>query len=466
MTVPARDRVEVRFPAPARSMAGTARIQIAAVSGSYADAATVELPVYTPATTEAFATYGVVDEGAVAQPVAAPKDVFPQYGGLEITTSSTALQALTDAVLYLVAYPFECSEQLASRILAVAALRDVLTAFEAEGLPSPEEMEAAVERGYRRCCKACRTTTAASPTGGRGRNRSPSTPSMSRMRCTAREDQGLRRPGGYAAARARIPAQDRELLPRLVRPADTRWTLSAYALYVRDLMGDSDPQKALKLLDEAGLENLSLDAIGWLWPVLQDAPGAADQLEAIRRYVNNHVVETAGAANFTTDYDDQNYLLLSSDRRTDAILLDALIVDNPQQRPDPQAGQRPAGAPHPRALGQHPGECLRPAGAGPLLQHLRSRRRPISSPASGWARPMPAATSSSGRTTERSETDYPHGLPGGSRPGRRRNAGPDPEQGRRGAAVLPPGAALCAHRPEARPAGYGLCRPAHLRGRG
>ena len=87
VTVPARDRVEVRFPAAAQ-MAGTARLQIAAVSGSAADAATVELPVYTPATTEAFATYGVIDQGAVAQPVAAPNGVFPQYGGLEITTSS------------------------------------------------------------------------------------------------------------------------------------------------------------------------------------------------------------------------------------------------------------------------------------------------------------------------------------------------------------------------------------------
>ena len=91
-----------------------------------------------------------IDEGAIAQPVAAPTGVFPQYGGLEITTSSTALQALTDAVLYLVAYPYECTEQLASRILAVAALRDVLTAFEAEGLPSPAEMEAAVQRDINR----------------------------------------------------------------------------------------------------------------------------------------------------------------------------------------------------------------------------------------------------------------------------------------------------------------------------
>ena len=149
LTVPARNRVEVRFPAAAQ-IAGKAVIQIAAVAGDFADAATVEFPVYTPTTSEAFATYGVIDEGAIAQPVAAPGDIFPQFGGLEINTSSTAVQALTDAVLYLVAYPYECSEQLASRILAVAALRDVLTAFQAEGLPSPQEMEQAVARDIQR----------------------------------------------------------------------------------------------------------------------------------------------------------------------------------------------------------------------------------------------------------------------------------------------------------------------------
>ena len=149
VTVPANDRVEVRFPA-ATIMAGTVRVQIAATSGDYADAATVELPVYTPATTEAFATYGVIDDGTIAQPVLYPTGVFPQYGGLEVSTSSTALQALTDAVLYLVSYPYECSEQLASRILAVASLRDVLTAFKADGLPSPAEMESAVNRDIER----------------------------------------------------------------------------------------------------------------------------------------------------------------------------------------------------------------------------------------------------------------------------------------------------------------------------
>ena len=113
-------------------MAGDAKFRVAAASGEYADAALGELPVYTPATTEAFATYGVVDQGAVVQPIARPEDVFPQFGGLEITTSSTALQALTDALMYLYSYPYECSEQMASRILGIAALRKVGTA-----LPSP-----------------------------------------------------------------------------------------------------------------------------------------------------------------------------------------------------------------------------------------------------------------------------------------------------------------------------------------
>ena len=84
--------------------------------------------------------------GVMFEEMIAPTGVFTQFGGLEITTSSTALQALTDAVLYLVQYPFECSEQLASRIIAIVALRDVLTAFQADGLPPASELEASIAR--------------------------------------------------------------------------------------------------------------------------------------------------------------------------------------------------------------------------------------------------------------------------------------------------------------------------------
>src|SRR5690606_13099065 len=144
VTVPANDRVEVQFPAAA-DQAGTARLQIVGVSGAMSDAANLELPVWTPATTEAFATYGVIDDGAIKQSIALPGQVWPQFGGLEVTTASTNLQALTDAVIYLVQYPFDCAEQRSSRILGIASLRDVLAAFNSKHLPSTAAMERSVD---------------------------------------------------------------------------------------------------------------------------------------------------------------------------------------------------------------------------------------------------------------------------------------------------------------------------------
>jgi uncharacterized protein YfaS (alpha-2-macroglobulin family) len=324
--VPAHDRVEVRFPAQT-DRAGTARFQIAAVSGDYADASSGEMPVYTPATTEAFATYGVIDEGAIAQPIGSPEGVFPQYGGLEITTSSTALQALTDAVLYLVAYPFECSEQLASRVLGIAALRDVLTAFEAEGLPAADDIEAAVVRDIERLTQL-QNWDGGFPYWRRGQESIP----FNSIHV------------GHALARAEakgydVPQQMKANVLTYLREIEshyphwysdyTRRFLSSYALYVRNLMGDRDPVKARNLFNEVEIERHSLDGIGWLWQVLQDDPGSTAELETIRRYIANRVVETAGAANFISDFNEQDYLMLRSNRRTDGILLDTLILDDP-----------------------------------------------------------------------------------------------------------------------------------------
>ena len=332
VSVPPRDRVEVRFPAAAQ-MAGTAQIQIAAAAkgsrgASYADAASIELPVYTPATTEAFATYGVIDQGAAFQPVAAPGNVFPQYGGLEIETSSTALQALTDAVLYLVKYPYEGSDQMASRVLAVSALRDVLTAFNAAGLPSPAVLEATVQSDIQ-SLQGLQNENGGFPYWRRGQDSIPFNTVHVAHALALASSKGFTVPPDMQQRLQEYLRQIENYYPPWYNQ-HTRQTLSAYALFVRNLIGDRDPDKALKLINTAGLDNLSLDAVGWLWPVLEDAPGASAQLEDIRRLVNNRIVETAGAANFTTHYDDQNYLLLGSDRRTDAILLYALIGDNPQ----------------------------------------------------------------------------------------------------------------------------------------
>ena len=195
--------------------------QIAAVSGDLADAATVDLPVYTPATTEAFATYGVVDEGAIVQPVAKPEDVFPQFGGLEIATSSTALQELTDAVLYLkLPIPLNVRSRSLRASWVWRALRDVL-----DRLPGGRAAIASRNQrgdGARHCspCHLPKRATAASPSGVVGVNLCPITASMSPMPLCARQQKDYRRPRRDAAARARPSAQYRSLLSRLVWPDD------------------------------------------------------------------------------------------------------------------------------------------------------------------------------------------------------------------------------------------------------
>jgi alpha-2-macroglobulin len=110
----------------------------------------------------------------------------------------------------------------------------------------------------------------------------------------------------------------------------TRHALSAYAVYVRALMGDVDTVKARNLLNQYSLEEQSLEAIAWLWQVLSNDPASTRELEAIRRHILNRAVETPSAANFVTSYGDDAYLMLHSNRRTDAIILDALIQDQPE----------------------------------------------------------------------------------------------------------------------------------------
>ncbi len=327
VTVPANDRVEVRFPGTTDT-AGTARMQFAAVSGEFVDAAQISLPVYTPATTEAFATYGVVDEGAVLQPLAAPAGVIPIYGGLEITTSSTALQALTDAVLYLVSYPYTCSEQLASRILAIAALRDVLEAFEAEGLPSPEDLDEAVNRDIAELAKL-QNWDGGFPYWRRGQESIPFNTVHVAYALQQARQMGYEVPDEMWINTLGYLQYIEEFYPSWYSE-EIKQTISAYALYVRLLMDDPDPVKANALLDDAGVEEISLEGLAWIWQVLTRYEGYDVQLERIRRHVNNQVVETAGAANFTTGYGDDAYVLLHSNRRTDAVLLDALISDNPE----------------------------------------------------------------------------------------------------------------------------------------
>lgn len=332
VVVKANDRAEVRFPVSAVK-AGTARFQIAVNSGSYSDAAEISLPVWTPATTEAFATYGTTDQnGAILQPVQPPGDVYPQFGGLEVTTSSTQLQELTDAFIYLYRYPFECSEQVASRMISIAALKDVLTAFKAKEMPSDAEIKASFEKDIK-ILQARQRDDGSFGLWKRDRERYE----YPFLTVHVAHALVLAKAKGYKVPNEMI-AKTKPYLKDVEKHFDewhkaspqARWTISAYALYVRDLMGDKDAAKAKRLLGEATIEKMPFEALGWVLSVLADDASSAAEVAAIKRFLMNRTTETAATANFVTDYGDAQWLIMYSNRRADGVLLEALLKAEPR----------------------------------------------------------------------------------------------------------------------------------------
>jgi len=330
--VKANDRAEVRFPV-STLMAGTARFQIAASSGNFSDAAEISLPVWTPATTEAFATYGTTDEnGAIFQPVQTPGDVFPQFGGLEVTTSSTQLQELTDAFLYLTNYPYACSEQISSRMISIAAMRDVLNAFKAKDMPTAKELE----KYFARDIEILQSRQRNDGSFGLWK-RDKERYEYPFLTVHVAHALALSKAKGYKVPDDMIT----KVKPYLKdveshydewykTSPEVRWTISAYALYVRDMMGDKDVAKAKRLLAEATIEKMPFEALGWVLSVLANDPGSTAEVQAIIRHLMNRTTETAATANFVTNYGDGAWLIMYSNRRADGVLLEALIKADPK----------------------------------------------------------------------------------------------------------------------------------------
>ncbi len=117
-------------------------------------------------------------------------------------------------------------------------------------------------------------------------------------------------------------------LPSDYYDPQTRAAIEAYALATRKLLGDVDVAKGQHIVREiGGADKLQIDTAGWLLQVFAGNAKAKAERAAIVRFALNRVSETAGAANFTTSYGDAGRVMLASDRKADAVMLEALIED-------------------------------------------------------------------------------------------------------------------------------------------
>jgi len=322
---------------------GKAAIQTIMTSGAYADATQVELPIYEPATTESFATYGTVDGDPVREQLVVPANVFADVGGVEVEVASTQLQSLTDAYWYLYAYPYECAEQRSSRMLATSAMYDILDSFAVPGRPTKQQLES-----QRQLDSAILTKTQKDD-GGWGYFRDmPSDPRVTMQVLQALGAQRISTPT-TRKAESFVGKRMAELFDRLAKAAalpvaqrkegDKRmypyWiSLAAQSLSTLALASpavDYKPRAETlhKYATELGV--YPVDAKARVLALVAKTPRystlrgklLADLLSA------NH--ETASSATVAADYVEAERLLLPSSTKTNALVLDALIREAPDQ---------------------------------------------------------------------------------------------------------------------------------------
>jgi alpha-2-macroglobulin len=133
-TVPvgAKGTAESRFTLVARSV-GRARVQMSVRLHGEADAFEDVVPVQIVISPEVVAAYGQ-STGEAREIVVTPAGVLPDFGGLHVELSSTALVGLSEGARYLYTYPYGCAEQRSSAALSLVLAADLGDAFKLPGI--------------------------------------------------------------------------------------------------------------------------------------------------------------------------------------------------------------------------------------------------------------------------------------------------------------------------------------------
>ena len=246
-----------------------------------------------------------------------------------MSTSTTALQSLTDAVLDLYNYHYECNEQLASKVIGIGSLKDVLTSFKVKGTPSMLMIN------WKLSSALTKLRDRQWPSGGF----SYWEPTPYSSECPFVSSHV-----GHALAICKQKGIDfdvrvwNKLKPFLKEIENyfmqwfdklTQNSLKAFSLYVLSKYGEDVSSKALQIFSKNGTGGFSLEALGWLLVAMKPKQESLckEAINSIMKHLSAKVTETAETANFVTSYgDDGKYVMLHSDRRTDGVLLEAFLT--------------------------------------------------------------------------------------------------------------------------------------------
>ncbi|MFN0253543.1 MAG: alpha-2-macroglobulin family protein [Kofleriaceae bacterium] len=338
VTLAPGQRAEVRFDFATQSR-GKAVIQTVLVAGDQTDASNVELPVWEPATTESFATYGIVDDKPAFEQLAVPANVFPDVGGVELEVSSTQLQSLTDAFWYLQAYPYECAEQRSSRMLATSAMFDILDAYATPGRPTRVELAHVRDMDLKKLAKD------QLPSGGwgyfPGMDVDPFVTAQVLSALGAQNATGAVRDKAIGYVTRSVDADLTKLAKAAAVPEAERTKTNGESAYRVSLVAAGLSALATAKADvRARVDRLhALATTLGTYPMDAKARVLAlvakqDRAKAMRAKLRGDILsathETASAATVTSSFGEAERLLLVSSVKTNALALDALMREVPE----------------------------------------------------------------------------------------------------------------------------------------
>jgi len=384
VTVPALGRTEVRFPVKVQK-SGTALTNVGirvlkavaqteenqSISVGWSDAVKNEFKVLTPATTEAFATYGDISGNeTVLQPIALPeKPIISQFGDFSFTTSVTALSTLVDSLIYLYSYPHECNEQRASKLLGVVCMKEIILQFYTPSelktlmdIESREEIDAFVNTELKKLFDRQRYDGAFSYW-------SPTFFCDPFVTCHVAlcfakcKQEGYEIPSETLRKTRSILSNIQSLFflgflwPRVIKDA-----IKSFAYYVLSLLAETDSEKEnvinLCMTIFSHYENpvalaleLSPECAAWLAMAVHrckkeesnDAKTKKEKsmdywLDGIKNYFKENVTVDSGVyAHFITNYEDSEMsqmVMLHSNDRTDSVVLSCLMEVDKEQSSD------------------------------------------------------------------------------------------------------------------------------------
>ena len=109
--------------------AGKVKLAVLAKAGAEQDGVEEAIEIVDPAPTESVSTWGQ-GEGSLQEALQKNPQARPGVGGLQVQAAATPLVGLTGALQFLVEYPYGCTEQVASQLLALLWLERLARSYD------------------------------------------------------------------------------------------------------------------------------------------------------------------------------------------------------------------------------------------------------------------------------------------------------------------------------------------------